>query len=126
MAKRLGYFEQVCKKIKQAGYRVFVRKGAEYGYYSDGLGVAYFQLEWGGWDGVSLSTVNAKGSGCSGYSVKGSGGGYSLDELTKELLAKGFRAYPDWVHTPDKVVKKYRDLNHFLSEYWNAQNLKEI
>ena len=127
--KREGYFEQACAKIKQAGYRVFVRDGEEYGYYSDGQGVAYFQLEWEGWNGVSLSTVNAKGSYCSGYSVRGDHDGYSLGELTKDLLEKGFRKYPEWLRAYEaqgKVVVKYRDLDHFLSEYWDKKNLIEI
>lgn len=121
------YFKEVCDKIKSYGFRVFVKKDKTYGYFSDGKGVGYFQLEWDGYDGVSLTTVNAKGSGCSGFSVKGESGGYALDELTDGLLRKAFVTYPDWVsgwHVTKSV--KYRDLEHFLSEYWDRENLIEL
>ena len=123
------YFREVCERIKSQGFRVFVctSTGYLYGYFSDGKGIGYFQLEWDGYDGTSLCTVNAAGSGCSGYSVKGESGGFTLEELTEEVLRQAFVAYPSWVNALHKVrCIKYRDLEHFLNEYWDKENLKEI
>ena len=117
------YLDNVCERIKSMGFRVFVKKDSTYGYFSDGKGVGYFQLEWGGFAGVSVSTVNAKGSGCTGYGVEAEIG---FSDLTEELLREAFQKYPNWVRSSDmKVCNKYKGLDDFLQNYWDKDNLIE-
>lgn len=118
------YLRLVCEAIKSHGMRVFVRKDCTYGYFSDGKGVGYFQLEYSGYAGFSISTVNAKGSSCSGYSVAREIG---IADLTEGMLKEAFLPYPSWVCGLDMVrVKKYKDLDDFLRNYENKDNLIEV
>lgn len=121
---QIDYAMQAAEQISRLGFRVFVKKNmSTYGFFSDGKGIGYFQANF---DGIGISTVNAKGSACSGYSVKGEEPGYLLNELTPDILRQAFVAYPSWVRSFEaKFVKKYRDLEHFLSEYWDKDNLIE-
>lgn len=115
------YLKQICEAIKSYGMRVFVRKDSTYGYFSDGKGVGYFQLEYNGSAGFSISTVNANGGG---YRVVSNA---SIDEVTEEKLKEAFQVYPNWVHSDiDRVpVIKYKDLDDFLRKYWDKDRLVE-
>ena len=113
------YFDAAARRIKELGFRVFVREhkpgenGSYWGYFSDGKSVGYFQLGW--YFGICWSTVNAPGS-------KGVGTGFSCEDegveytdLTAERLREAFQAVPYWYRLgkDDKVVK-FRDLDEFL------------
>lgn len=118
------YAIEAADRIKAAGFRVFMSEQGTYGFFSDGIGIGYFEA---GFPGIRLNTVNAKGSDLSGYSVKGDSDGYRLEELTEETLRKAFATYPAWVRSSDaKRCVKYRNLEQFLNEYWGAKNLKEL
>lgn len=119
------YFKKACDKVKSMGYRVFVstRLGNNYGFISDGKGVGYFQLAW---DGISFSTHNKPGSGCSGYSVNPDGESYLVEDIDERIVETSFVKYPSWVGRLNMVrVEKYRDLDEFLQNYWDRENLKE-
>ena len=122
------YFNETLEQVKALGFRVFKCTDTNYHYafYSDGVNIGYLQYDmYVGWH---ISTVNAKGSYCSGMRVyDGEKELFKAEELTKELLSKAFVTYPDWMSSRDrKHVVKYRDLDDFLNRYWNLKNLKEV
>lgn len=121
-----NYFRQVCKHIKAQGFRVFIVKGTDshYGYYSDGVGIGYFQLEWNGMNGVSLSTANKRRN----FIVKGDvWDSYTIAELTREELVKAFKPYPDWVRLSERCgAVQWSGLSEFLNGYWQKDKLKEV
>lgn len=122
-------FLEICEHIKQQGFRVFKVTNTDYhyGFYTDGIGIGYF--EYHRYVGTSLSTVNRKyGSYCSGYRVyDGNEDMFRSEQLTPELLRKAFVTYPEWVKSLDRrPCTKYRDIDQFLEEYWNAEGLEEI
>ena len=128
MKKVDEYFAIICEHIKRQGFRVFkvINTDFHYGFYTDGVGIGYF--EYTPYVGTHLATVNRKyGSYCSGYRVyDGNESEFYSEQLTPELLRKAFVMYPEWVKSYDrKPCTKYRNIDHFLEEYWNAKNLKE-
>ncbi len=122
-------FLGICEHIKQQGFRVFKQTDTEYhyGFFTDGIGIGYFEYD--PYVGTTLNTVNRKyGSHCSGYRVyDGDLDFFSSEQLTPELLRKAFVTYPEWVKSYDrKPCTKYRDIEQFMEEYWNANGLEEV
>lgn len=136
MNHRVDYFNAVARHIKEQGFRVLVHKddGTDhhtYGYFSDGRNIGYFETAFGGV--VHLSTYNAPGSQCGGYSIYVPDGNgretrdLCISDLSKETLSWAFALYPAWVKPFDmKKVVKYKDLEDFLSSYWNRENFVEL
>lgn len=123
------FFQTVVERIKGFGYRVFVRDDdtKAYGFFSDGKHIGYFQVEYG--SRIHLSTHNAPGSSCSGYSVlPGADSTVAYDGLDTDILTEAFRRYPEWTRRLRwrKKVVKYDDLDDFLARYWNRDHLVEV
>lgn len=117
--------------IKKMGYRVFVQTdtGYHYGYFSDGTNVAYFQLASFG-VGVIFTSVNRQpGSSCSGFGINKDADLGDV-EPTKELCELALKTvFPSWVTSFERErmrVVKYKNLDEFLANYWNAGKLVEI
>lgn len=115
--------EEAIKKIKEAGFDVYVhqhagRYGGEkitYAYYSDGQSIGYIQRS--GLGGYDISTVHkANHSSGTGFSIER---GISLSQLTKANLEQGFVFAPSWA-VETKSVNKWKDMDAFLSaNTWN-------
>lgn len=104
--------------IKAAGYRVFMRPGADtYCYYTDGTLIGYAQ--WGRND-VRVTSVHVPNRNC--------GTGFAISDTINAatLRAAMTCTAPHWATGSDRAsVKKYRDFDAFLkSSKFNSELLE--
>ena len=112
--------QRLADRIKSFGYRVFAVEDRDYGYYSDGTRIAYF--DWGFY-GFHISSVNAPGSFGSGYRIADLDSAEAADKaLLEEALAT---VRPTWAERSKKVLK-YKNLDDYLSKYWQKDKLVEL
>ena len=123
-------FLQTAAIIHGLGFRVFIYDDPEttFGYYSDGLNIAYFQ-ECENQPGVNTAIVR-KTPGSNGRHLVVERHSVPVPDagITKDYLEKAFRAFPEYFSPEEKEMMygyRYHDLNDFLRSK-ETEGLKEL
>lgn len=113
-------FKKAVEIIKGYGFKVFAVNDRDYGYFTDGKNIGYFQYS--NFEGFTFDTVHQP--------CRYAGTGYrvaseipSVEHITKELCEKCFISIPEgFIPT---TIKKWKDWEHFVSKHWNDNLLIE-
>ena len=119
-------FLAVAIKIKNLGYRVFLNnKSKSFGFFSDGKSIGYFQKAT--YSGVDIYSHGRRGENSpSGFQIN-DGKPYSLKDITPQELQKAFVLIPKGNKLRKyQHITPYKDVEDFLNNYWDKNNLVEI
>lgn len=114
-------FNKAIEKIKSLGFTVYISddKKSNYGHYTNGSDVGYFQMEYfSGGQSVEISTIHkANRLSGTGFGMINGNDAVLPENLTKDMLELGFTTRPSWAkHTPEKYT-----LDEWLKTYWNKK-----
>lgn len=114
--------QEVIDKIKAAGFDVYMYEpGASWLIYTDGTQVAYLQDNRFG--GLNISTKH--------HPNKHHGSGFiavenlEVNDLTREILERGFMTMPHWADHR-YPVRKYKDIEEFLASGYFSPRYRKV
>lgn len=116
-------FSKAVEVIKSLGYEVYIPKASvyEYGYFTDGTNIGYFQC--GRWGGITFSTRHVPCRECgTSFCIISDDDAISPENITKEVITSCFVIAPEWAKTYGKYVKKYKSFNEFVKHPLNSMS----
>lgn len=113
-------FSKAVELIKSYGFKVYIYKDKEYGYFTDGKNIGY--LQYSKFEGFTFDSVHqpCRAAG-TGYRI--ASGIHSVEDITKKLCERCFVTIPKGFIPTE--IKNWKNWEHFVSKHWNKALLIE-